>query len=70
MKKGEKVRIVTTIVDYLNEGDIYEVTAGLGDKSIFGEINSNTAFEFKCAAGSVFCSSLDNSHAEMEIVNE
>lgn len=43
---------------------------GLGDKSIFGEIKSTTAFEFECAGGSVFCSSLDNTHAEMEIVNE
>lgn len=70
MEKGKKVRIVKSYVDYLKDGDIHEVTAGFGDKSMFGEITSFKAFEFECSGGKVFCSSLDSSHAKMEIVND
>lgn len=46
MKKGDVVECVDAKgSEYLTNGKLYEVSAGEGDKGVFGYIGSNTGFE-------------------------
>jgi hypothetical protein len=73
MKRGDKVRCVNRgISDYLTDGKEYEVTAGAGDTSMFGEIieEDSEAFEvLNDDSLTIFCCGLLNSsHATWELV--
>lgn len=69
MKKGDVVECVDAKgSEYLTNGKSYEVSAGEGDKGVFGYISSNTGFEIIDDDGdAIFQYKLDGLHGLFEV---